>query len=119
MYSLSVCSCYSGQPLNFPRLDVSYKELMLRVKKAPPKLDLALSAYPNEVHHPEGPFSVISSPTEESHAFTKEMVSSVAAAVVPRKLNKIEQAREALIQWIFDCTTFPLRKSEKIRQEEA
>ena len=76
-------------------LDVSYKELMQRVKKNP-KLDLALSAYPNEITtQPLSVLSVVSAPTEESQQqILKEL---------PKKLNKIEQTRESLIHWIFDC----------------
>ena len=64
---------------------------MLRVKKMPKLESLALSSHPSEVNFM--PMSAVLSPLEDTG--TKEIVS--------RKMNKVEQAKEGLIQWIQEC----------------
>jgi len=76
---------------------------MMRVKKPIKSLDFAVSAYPNETNN-----GLLSSETVVSQQLEKKIKekTKISDVVIPRKLNKIEQAKETLIQWIFECIFF-------------
>ena len=84
-------SFMSSKCISFAILDVSYKELM----KKPEKNKKSIITISSSTSTKNKPLNL----TESVSACNNENKKKI----IPRKLNKIEQNKEDLIKWIFEC----------------